>query len=180
MTSNTAEYSGLILGLNACLRFLEGEALAGVKVTSLTVRGDSSLVINQVNGKWKANQTHLEERRDVARGLLDRIEMKLAEAGGGEGGREGRRVNLAWVERAENSKADALANRAMDSKVGNSLVVDDWVRCRCLGGQTWTGGIWKKRGVEGGAGGGSAAEEGRFEPPPKRTRKETVVAEAYV
>lgn len=211
VTNNEAEYSGLILGLNACLQFLESKALAGVEVTSLTVRGDSKLVINQVTGEWRANQLHLGEKRDVARGLLDRIEVKLAEAaGGGEAG-GGRRVNLVWVEvrvgtarsphcqnvsvvsnattpttnphrllqRAENSKADALANRAMDSKVGNCLAVDDWVTCRCLGGPL-TGGNLQTRGIMQGGLDKGRAKEDRVEPPPKRNRKETVVAEAHV
>ena len=49
-TNNTAEYYGLIKGL---------EYAVNNNITSLNVKGDSSLIINQVLGKYKVNSPHL-------------------------------------------------------------------------------------------------------------------------
>jgi len=49
-TNNTAEYYGLIRGL---------EYAINNNITSLNVKGDSSLIINQVLGKYKVNSPHL-------------------------------------------------------------------------------------------------------------------------
>lgn len=49
-TNNTAEYCGLILGL---------EEAINQNITTLNVYGDSLLVINQINGKYKVNSSHL-------------------------------------------------------------------------------------------------------------------------
>ena len=49
-TNNTAEYYGLIKGL---------EYAVNHNITSLTVKGDSSLIINQVLGKYKVKSPHL-------------------------------------------------------------------------------------------------------------------------
>jgi ribonuclease HI len=35
------------------------------------VRGDSALVINQVEGKWKAEEPRMKQRRDRCRRLLE-------------------------------------------------------------------------------------------------------------
>jgi ribonuclease HI len=49
-TNNTAEYYGLIRGL---------EYAVNNNITYLNVKGDSSLIINQVIGKYKVNSPHL-------------------------------------------------------------------------------------------------------------------------
>jgi ribonuclease HI len=49
-TNNTAEYYGLIRGL---------EYAVNNNITYLNVKGDSSLIINQVLGKYKVNSPHL-------------------------------------------------------------------------------------------------------------------------
>ena len=49
-TNNTAEYTGLIFGL---------EEAVSRHITKLLVYGDSNLVINQVNGKYKVRSVHL-------------------------------------------------------------------------------------------------------------------------
>jgi hypothetical protein len=59
-TNNVAEYSGLIAGLAACLEI-------GVK--DVHVKGDSKLVINQVNGQWKVKNENLMRYHRVARRL---------------------------------------------------------------------------------------------------------------
>jgi ribonuclease HI len=87
-TNNEAEYGALI-------RLLE-EARAR-KLTELEIRGDSKLVVCQVNGKWKINKPHL-------RALAERAWQLM----------EGVNVRLAWVPREENCLADALSNKAID------------------------------------------------------------------
>ena len=59
-TNNVAEYSGLVAGLAACLE-------TGVK--DVHVKGDSKLVINQVNGQWKVKNENLMRYHRVARRL---------------------------------------------------------------------------------------------------------------
>lgn len=51
MSNNVAEYAGLANGLVA---FRCHIADLDMKATTLQVRGDSQLVINQMSGKWKA------------------------------------------------------------------------------------------------------------------------------
>lgn len=95
-SNNVAEYSGLLAGLNAAFDIdLAAE---------VTVRLDSKLLVEQMSGRWKIKQPDLRrlalQARDIAASLSD--------AGGS--------VTYAWVPRAENSAADALANSAMDGK----------------------------------------------------------------
>ena len=86
-TNNVAEYSGLIAGLAACLEI-------GVK--DVHVKGDSKLVINQVNGHWKVKNENLMRYHRVARRLADRFEHFKAE----------------HVYREFNTHADRLSNEA--------------------------------------------------------------------
>ena len=71
-TNNEAEYDALIAALQDLLRRIEG-AGRQPKEFSLEVRGDSALVINQLQGTWKANDPRMVERRDRCRPLLDRF-----------------------------------------------------------------------------------------------------------
>ena len=69
MTNNEAEYHTLIDALAALARRL-GQRAAG---TSLEVRGDSQLVIQQVLGHWKAKDERMLRLRDQARAGLQRF-----------------------------------------------------------------------------------------------------------
>eukprot|EP01018_Ginkgo_biloba_P025450 Gb_30515 [translate_table: standard] len=61
-SNNTTEYEGLLKGLH----------LAGkLGVNSLLIRGDSNLVINHVENKWKLNFWVLEDKRNNARALMN-------------------------------------------------------------------------------------------------------------
>jgi ribonuclease HI len=63
VTSNEAEYDTLaaaLEGLLAALRAAGDDPAA----TSVSVRGDSLLVINQLTGEWKARELRMQERRD--------------------------------------------------------------------------------------------------------------------
>ncbi|TQS44515.1 bifunctional RNase H/acid phosphatase [Cryptosporangium phraense] len=92
-TNNVAEYSGLIAGLEAA------QALGARRVD---VRMDSKLVIEQCSGRWQVKQAHLKPLVSRATELL----------------RSFPETTLTWIPRAENSRADALANTAMD---GNDI-----------------------------------------------------------
>jgi len=72
MTSNEAEYDTLIAGLSDLIQRLV-EARQSPSEFSIEVRGDSTLVINQVSGVWKARDERMRARRNQARELLDRF-----------------------------------------------------------------------------------------------------------
>uniref|UniRef100_A0A6C0D307 RNase H type-1 domain-containing protein n=1 Tax=viral metagenome TaxID=1070528 RepID=A0A6C0D307_9ZZZZ len=82
-TNNVAEYKGLILGLKHCT---EGKYL---------IKGDSMLIINQMNGKYKINSAHLLILHNEAKQIIK--ENKLD-------------VTFLYIPRAENKEADQLAN----------------------------------------------------------------------
>lgn len=69
-TNNEAEYATLIAGVRAIL----GELRAGKtrpSEVSLEIRGDSQLVIRQLEGAWKAKNVRMQTYRDEAWSLLD-------------------------------------------------------------------------------------------------------------
>ncbi|WP_438352897.1 reverse transcriptase-like protein [Microbacterium sp. CJ88] len=90
-SNNVAEYSGLIAGLEAAWRRHPDAAVL--------VRMDSKLVVEQMTGRWKV-------RHPDMRVLADRAHAVIA----------GRPVSFEWVPRAQNARADAAANAAMDRR----------------------------------------------------------------
>ncbi len=88
-TNNVAEYNALIAGLEECFR-IDSEA-------SVTVRMDSKLVIEQMAGGWKIKHPDMQQLAIEAHRVI-----------------AGRVVHWQWIPREENSRADALANKAMD------------------------------------------------------------------
>ena len=93
VTNNVAEYSGLIAGLRAA---------AELGASTVDVRMDSKLVVEQMSGRWKIKHASLQplaaHARDIAAGFD--------------------RVRYEWIPRAENADADRLANEAMDAQAG--------------------------------------------------------------
>jgi ribonuclease HI len=71
-TNNEAEYDTLIGGLEDLISRIE-EAGRQPQEFEVEVRGDSALVINQVQGRWKATEPRMKERRDRCRPLLRRF-----------------------------------------------------------------------------------------------------------
>lgn len=69
MTNNEAEYDVLLAALSAIQEELQQRGIDPTQV-DLTVRGDSKLVISQVQGTWQAREPRLLERRDRVRSLL--------------------------------------------------------------------------------------------------------------
>ncbi len=71
-TNNEAEYDTLIAALQDLVQRIE-EAGRRPEEFSLEIRGDSALVINQLQGRWKAKEARMAERRDRGRELLRRF-----------------------------------------------------------------------------------------------------------
>lgn len=90
-TNNTAEYRALLIAL---ARARDAGA------SHLRVYSDSELMVNQVNGRYKARQPHLQQFLQEAIRLM----------------REIGRVDVMHVRREQNAAADALANKAMDER----------------------------------------------------------------
>jgi ribonuclease HI len=88
-TNNEAEYDGVILGL-------KGAMAAGA--TTIMVRGDSQLIIRQLEGKFQVKAPNLKGRFLEAKQLLGQF----------------KRVQLEWVRRGDNAAADQAANDALD------------------------------------------------------------------
>ncbi|AZA08854.1 bifunctional RNase H/acid phosphatase [Corynebacterium pseudopelargi] len=89
-TNNVAEYRGLLNGL---------EVAAALGARKVSVRMDSKLVVEQMSGRWKIKHPDM---RELA------MECKAIERGFEQ-------VEYQWVPRKENSRADELANEAMDA-----------------------------------------------------------------
>jgi len=90
-TNNVAEYSGLIAGL---------QAASELGASTVEVRMDSKLVVEQLSGRWKVKHPDL-------RPLAGRAESLVAGFDA---------VTFSWVPRKQNSHADRLANEAMDAQ----------------------------------------------------------------
>lgn len=90
-TNNVAEYHALIAGLV--------EAYAIDAEAAITVRMDSKLVIEQMGGGWKIKHPDMQQLAIEAHRVI-----------------ANRQVTWQWIPREQNSRADALANQAMDSQ----------------------------------------------------------------
>lgn len=71
-TNNEAEYDALIAALEDLIARIE-DAGREPEEFSLEIRGDSTLVINQVQGRWQAKEPRMRQRRDRCRRLLARF-----------------------------------------------------------------------------------------------------------
>jgi len=89
LTNNQAEYDALLHALDD----------AGLDAdTEIAVYSDSELLVRQLNGQYRVKDEALKER-------FHRVMHALRRAG---------EVTVDHVRRAENARADALANRAID------------------------------------------------------------------
>lgn len=89
-TNNRAEYAALTRGL---------EVATAHSFEKVDIRGDSELIIKQVRGEYQTNQPALRERRIEVRQLLESFDD----------------YTLEHVPREANSRADKLANKALDA-----------------------------------------------------------------
>jgi ribonuclease HI len=92
-TNNEAEYTGLVIGLKKAQQL-------GIK--TLEVRGDSQLVINQVNGLWNVKSDNLSGLYNQARRLMVQFNQ----------------IQISWVPRKENYLADIAVNDCIDRAMG--------------------------------------------------------------
>jgi ribonuclease HI len=91
-TNNFAEYSGLLAGLKVCIEY-------GVR--SVTVYGDSKLVIEQVKGNWKVKSENIKPLYNEIKKLLTPEYFD--------------KIRFQHVRRHLNKRADELANLALDA-----------------------------------------------------------------
>jgi ribonuclease HI len=95
-TNNFAEWCALGFGL----RWLLDQQWQG----ELQIRGDSMLVVSQLNGSWKCNKPHLQALRQRCWQILARIAAGT--------------WNSAWIPRAQNERCDGLSRRAFIEVTG--------------------------------------------------------------
>jgi len=93
MTNNVAEYAALCEALERAM----GMAVEG---DTVHIRGDSNLVVKQVNGDWRVKSDHLVPFHRRALELLDELQDC------------GISVDIGWVSRKDNKVADALSYEA--------------------------------------------------------------------
>ncbi len=89
-TNNQAEYAALLAGVKAARSY---------GYDTITIRGDSELIVNQVRGEWNTNDPQLREHRVNVRAILDSFDE----------------WSISHVPRELNEKANKLANEALDA-----------------------------------------------------------------
>jgi ribonuclease HI len=95
-TNNEAEYAALIFGLTqAC----------DMGIKDLDVRGDSRLIINQVQGQWCVRQPRLVALNQTARTIVSRFDN----------------ISFLAIRRRHNTLADQQSNIAIDDYIQNRL-----------------------------------------------------------
>jgi len=89
-TNNYAEYSGLLNGLQYALEY---------NITSIKVFGDSQLILRQMTGQYQVKSETLRPLYEKCKELESHFEF----------------IEYNHVPRKENSLADSLANKALDT-----------------------------------------------------------------
>ena len=95
-TNNYAEYSGVIAGLKLAIEHDPGQ--------EYLVQLDSKLVVEQLNGNWKVKSRDLMPLVSEASKLASQLT-----------------VSFEWIPREQNSRADELANEALDNPVSQEI-----------------------------------------------------------
>ena len=90
-TNNDAEYTGLLFGLKCA---------SSLGITDLRVEGDSDLIIKQLNGQYRVKAPGLIDIHRACKELLPNFHT----------------IEFSHIPRALNSRADELANIAMDTR----------------------------------------------------------------
>ena len=83
-TNNTAEYTGLIRGL---------EEIVDRGITRIVIKGDSQLIIKQMKGEYKVSSAHLQILHRTATNLANKIDS----------------IEWKHIPREQNKRADALS-----------------------------------------------------------------------
>ena len=90
-TNNWAEYEALILALQAAKKLVK-------KSDSVTIKMDSELIVKQMKGEYRVKDPELKKQHQKVRELVATFP----------------RVTFEHVRREQNTRADELANDAMD------------------------------------------------------------------
>lgn len=109
-TNNVAEYRGLLAGL---------ERARALGVSRLEVRLDSELVVRQMDGAYRVKNAGLKPLHERARGMASEFAA----------------IRFRHVPRAENRRADELANGALDDPEGRQAGSQAGDRDRPRGGR---------------------------------------------
>ncbi len=89
-TNNVAEYRGMIAGVEVAKKLFPD--------ATVTIRLDSKLVVEQMSGRWKVKHPDMQQ-------LVKRAWQVIGDMA----------VSFTWVPREDNSDADRLANKALDT-----------------------------------------------------------------
>ena len=92
-TNNVAEYKALVLGLETAIQ---------LGCSQLSIFMDSQLIVRQVQGRYKVKNANLKPLFDKVKSLLANIN----------------KWSIDHIPRAQNKRADELANRGIDEKIG--------------------------------------------------------------
>lgn len=109
-TNNVAEYTGLLIGLEAA--FILG-------ATEVVAYGDSEVIVRQVRGDYQAHKKHLRKLRDEAWKWGERFKkVEIRETP--RSGKNNKRRN-------NNVRADELCTAAMDTRANISVGVSPYL-----------------------------------------------------
>ncbi len=96
-TNNVAEYSALIYALK---HVKKATGIEDLKTTSLEVRMDSELIVKQMKGEYKVKNAGLRELFSEVQKLIPHYHS----------------VSFQHIRREKNKEADAMVNKALDSR----------------------------------------------------------------
>ena len=109
MTNNVAEYVALGKALRFVLDCLNHPTAPLIQIgrdTEVVIRGDSKLVIEQLNGNWARRSDRLQPLLARCKELLGQITNNW---------------RAEWVPREQNAEADALTRRAYEQATGEPM-----------------------------------------------------------
>ena len=95
-TNNVAEYTGIIKALDWLLEYNYNDQ-------KIIIRGDSQLVINQINGKYKVRAVRIIPLYQKVKSLLSKFKD----------------IKIEWIPRDKNKEADKLSNKAYQEILDN-------------------------------------------------------------
>lgn len=101
-TNNLAEYGAL----GYALRYLKDHPGSHDGAERIIIRGDSQLVVKQINGEWACRAENLIPYRDRCLVLLKQV---------------GKLCVVEWVRREFNEAADAMSRRAYEQETGQDF-----------------------------------------------------------
>lgn len=93
-TNNTAEYTAILEGLKILIE-------ADENIVNVLIRSDSEVVVNQINGKYKVKEIHLNNLYQAVNSFLKLIPS----------------WKIIHIKREQNKEADKLVNMAIDMKI---------------------------------------------------------------